>query len=562
MTKSFKALLIFIVISALLVTASVSFKTAQISAQTDAIKYIFENSTKGSAVGTITYSVEDPGNVSVYWMEDDEKLILDDKDFTPITTTTVTDTDEVFTYEFKNAYSAIPEDADAVGLYNGNTLVAEYNIPESKQPDYGDEEYRFALMSDVHFNRYYDDDLNDWSIKAWDEALNFVDDIDVERNFVVGDLSNQGEESAYEKFNEGAAKYPDILIYSCMGNHDVSWTGGYAEKIARFKKMINKNKNKDKNVTDIAPNNLDFVYTENKDVFIFFSQQMAVYSPKRKIVLDNQLNWLEKIMNKYANRNVYLFFHTFFADYNGDITTAVGNLKNPGGYTYDLAYSYGADDEKRFRSILNKYNNVTMFNGHSHWAFDQQKYNPKLNIGNIKKDETGAGIVHVPSVSAPRTIERDAKERDENYGVRSEGTIATKFAKGTLYYGTDFKNQKYLAYAIYYRADGKKTNPVPTLKLAREKITKVGKVKKYAKKKYKVKIKYKKIAEASRYQIQYSTSKKFKKKVKSKTTKATSYTIKKLKRKTRYYIRVRAYGYQFGERVNGAWSKTRKVRKK
>ena len=89
---------------------------------------------------------------------------------------------------------------------------------------------------------------------------------------------------------------------------------------------------------------------------------------------DEQLHNLNDEMIKMGKLlsliHIYLFFHTYFADEKGDATKAVGNLKNPGGYTYDLTYIFGNSDEVRFRKLLNKYPNVTMFSGHSHWAYD------------------------------------------------------------------------------------------------------------------------------------------------------------------------------------------------
>ncbi len=78
-------------------------------------------------------------------------------------------------------------------------------------------------------------------------------------------------------------------------------------------------------------------------------------------------------------------------------------------------------------------------------------------------------------------------------------------------------------------------------------------------KKKAVQASWKKAAGAKGYQIQYGTSKKWKKK-KAKTTKKTKLTLGKLKSKKTYYIRVRAYTVQNGKKVYGRWSKT--VKKK
>ena len=75
-----------------------------------------------------------------------------------------------------------------------------------------------------------------------------------------------------------------------------------------------------------------------------------------------------------------------------------------------------------------------------------------------------------------------------------------------------------------------------------------------------VKVTIKKVAGAAGYEVQYSTSKKF---TKSKTTKKTSYTVKSLKDKTTYYVRVRAYKLdKNGKKVYSKWTSTTKVKTK
>ncbi len=77
-----------------------------------------------------------------------------------------------------------------------------------------------------------------------------------------------------------------------------------------------------------------------------------------------------------------------------------------------------------------------------------------------------------------------------------------------------------------------------------------------------------KISDARGYQIQVSTNKKFKKNKKTfsiENQKASKKTIKNLKAKKKYYVRVRAYRYSYfgdGERVYGKWSKVKSVKTK
>lgn len=65
---------------------------------------------------------------------------------------------------------------------------------------------------------------------------------------------------------------------------------------------------------------------------------------------------------------------------------------------------------------------------------------------------------------------------------------------------------------------------------------------------------------ATGYQIQYATNSKFKgKSVKKISTKNLSKTIKKLKGKKKYYVRVRAYKKVSGKTVFSSWSETKSV---
>ena len=75
-------------------------------------------------------------------------------------------------------------------------------------------------------------------------------------------------------------------------------------------------------------------------------------------------------------------------------------------------------------------------------------------------------------------------------------------------------------------------------------------------------VKWKKNTAGNGYQIQYSTSKKFAKGNKTKTiskNKTTSYTIKKLKKKKTYYVRIRTYKKVSGKTYYSGWSSVKKA---
>ena len=78
-----------------------------------------------------------------------------------------------------------------------------------------------------------------------------------------------------------------------------------------------------------------------------------------------------------------------------------------------------------------------------------------------------------------------------------------------------------------------------------------------------IKLKWKKLYGADGYEIQYARNAKFtknKKKVTVKKAAATSKTIKKLKKKSRYYVRIRAYKKANGKTAYSKWSAKKSVK--
>ena len=103
--------------------------------------------------------------------------------------------------------------------------------------------------------------------------------------------------------------------------------------------------------------------------------------------------------------------------------------------------------------------------------------------------------------------------------------------------------------------------PTTTLKLPliKARPAQVGKVTAKNKKKRTLDLSWKKTANTNGYEIQYSTSKKFKS-AKKKLTKKTKTTIKNLKKKT-YYIRIRSFMYDGNnKKLYSKWSTVRKIR--
>lgn len=110
----------------------------------------------------------------------------------------------------------------------------------------------------------------------------------------------------------------------------------------------------------------------------------------------------------------------------------------------------------------------------------------------------------------------------------------------------------------------------PTTKPSTTKNTKTVKpkktsIKKLSKGKKKFTVTWAKVSGVKGYQIQYSSDKKFKKNNKSVTVtkqKTTKATVKKLKSKKKYYVRVRTYKTVNGKKIYSSWSKLKSVKTK
>lgn len=289
----------------------------------------------------------------------------------------------------------------------------DYFVKIPEKYTQGKPSYTFGSLSDVHVN-----DGN-----YFDGALDFLDEYGkIDFVAISGDISD-GAEKDLQWFND-TIKDREYKVYTTTGNHDAT-----AVANGRWLEYINTTIKTDSEVFDIGENGMDFVYIPEKNddsVFVFFCQTYWSYpkSPtgeEYSLVTADQLEWLSGVLEKYKDKTVLLYFHTFLSAPDGTQEGSVGNLRNPGGYAYNLPFSYGTADEVIFRSLLKQYKNVVYFSGHSHWMFELERYNENLNLSNF--DGEYCYMVHNPSVCTPRWIGEGDSYRTNKKGVNSEGWI-------------------------------------------------------------------------------------------------------------------------------------------
>ena len=425
------------------------------------VSYSFNNELRGSAAGYIYVTTDASGTFNIGWGDSEGKALTSKAGekvlpYSPLATFTIKDDKGGSHTEKVLGFTAIPVGAKTllVSDASGKVLKA-VELPADKLLEEKEPEYSFGVVSDVHFNYFFDDSKKiDYAENAFDTALEFYKAAGVELVAAAGDYSLYGEEESYKEFYEAVAK-SGLLVIACGGNHEL-----YAKldvmfgKNGYWRKYMNTGiyDGKVEGVLDIADNGIDFTYQlpEHEDfVFISLSQwYWDGHSPaQEKLVEPEQLEWLEEQLELHKNKTVYLLFHTYLSDDDRENVDGQGDLKSNGGYSYNGNYNQHTNDEKIFRDLLTKYDNVIWYNGHSHYEFSMQKYNENLNIYNYQG--TTATMVHVPSVTNPRTVASGATSYSSLAGDASQGILQFVYDDYQIINGVDLWAEEILSYACY-----------------------------------------------------------------------------------------------------------------
>lgn len=469
--------------------------------------YKFAYTTPGYADGTIYVTAKEDGVFKIFWGDENgKKLSKDGHEYSYLARVVVKDGKG--SYNIISDYTAIPQGAKTVLVYRKDALQYVYDIPKDKQFQPEGDSYTFGTLSDLHYGRYssiYDDD----AVPAVDNALDFYDHAGIDFVGISGDITTGGEQTSLDKYNAALAKHPDMTVISCIGNHDSRTTVSTSDSskldtsITRWYNSISSKYftvNEDGTVNnnlkgypilsndallnpiatqyrkeagaqpeDLTVPGLDFVTEAGDNIFIFLNEIVKTGETydTDALVSQGQMDWLEEQLETYKGKKVFLFFHSFLGvntlkndvvDYNN----CTGDLKNDGGYSYDLDFkdTVTTTSGLNMQALFDKYANVTMFSGHSHWQYAMQELNANINIGKLKNGE-GATLFHISSVSSPRYIGKTDPSRTDLNGYESEGTTVTVYDNCIVYNCVDFYNSQYEAYATYIVPAGNGTEYKP-----------------------------------------------------------------------------------------------------
>ena len=299
----------------------------------------------------------------------------------------------------------------------------------------------------------------------------------------------------------------------------------------------------------------------------FISSSDATYNDTYKAIKDGAINEIVNIQPADDTLGLYVSFAD--ADF-GTITV--------NGKTADIKAA-GAGIWFKLSNFTDMYNDVVITNGAGTVKATLYVYN-KNGVDNSKKDDETTTPAKQDETTTPakqdetttpakqdetttpakqdETTTPAKQDETTTPAKQNETTTPAKQNETT----TSAKQNETTTVAPTTKAISTTAAPATVKKTTVKKTTVKATAKKLSSNK--VKLSVKKVAGASKYAVQISTTKNFKKVVAKKTSKKAVFTVKskKLKGKKKLYVRVKVYKKVNGKTVASQWSKATKIRLK
>ena len=271
----------------------------------------------------------------------------------------------------------------------------------------------------------------------------------------------------------------------------------------------------------------------------FISSSDATYNDTYKAIKDGAINEIVNIQPADDTLGLYVSFAD--ADF-GTITV--------NGKAADIKVD-GAGIWFKLSNFTDMYSDVVITNGAGTVKATLYVYN-KNGVDNSKKDDETTTPAKQDETTTP------AKQDETTTPAKQDETTTAKQDVTT----TTAKQNETTTVAPTTKAISTTAAPTTVKKTTVKKTTVKATAKKLSSNK--VKLSVKKVAGASKYAVQISTTKNFKKVVAKKTSKKAVFTVKskKLKGKKKLYVRVKVYKKVNGKTVASQWSKATKIRLK
>ena len=316
--------------------------------------YTLKDETSGYAAGEIAVTLaEGDGATDVFCVWADENGAL--AGLTPLAKFKVEDGEAHGTL---SDYLLIPQGATRLLVYTVSSLGEpceepyEIVLPEgAASKDRGKPLFEFQVVSDTHIrtnpadihNRHFTGMLRD-------VAKTSPDSIGI---FVVGDMTDHGYAEEYAMMASLYAAEDGLPpLFLALGNHDLR-NGAHNEKIDLFLQYAT--------LPDGShPESCHYDFWLSDHHFVFLGNDRMINDVETTLFRETT-DWLDKTLAEdyEEGKPVFLFLHQSLYD------TVAGSLEGQGWN--------GVANETVLRDVLEKYPDVIMFNGHSHWVLDSER---------------------------------------------------------------------------------------------------------------------------------------------------------------------------------------------
>lgn len=337
----------------------------------------------------------------------------------------------------------IPENATRMLAYSSNgtresTEFASFDIPQNARISTSGLINKFQVISDIHVTSW-DSNLNTRFGNALkDIAATAPDSAGI---FIVGDNVDTCQDATYDNFfsiiDANQTGLPDI--YYAIGNHE------YFETVSNPYLSTNNTltcaEKADKFLQKTGAPGLYYDKYINNQHFIVLGSDQTELVDDDAYISDEQFTWLENKLAETKNKKVpiFLFLHQSMAD------TVAGSIGGKPGQGWN---GLKPEQDAKLRSILSKYPQVIMFNGHSHWDIESAH-------------EMYDGADKEPSIfntGAVCMLWTDAQQSKEG----SQGFYVETYNDKVLVRGRDFENGKWIPSASFIVDLGEKYSSITT----------------------------------------------------------------------------------------------------
>lgn len=327
-----------------------------------------------------------------------------------------------------------PKNVKKVIIFDSNgNRVCECDLGHLTMPQLGTKKYSAGLLSDTHMTTAAGSDEE----VDLARAINYFKSV-ADMTCICGDLCNVNETGQLEKHKAVVdANKGDMPVYAIPGNH------GHISNTA----LNPLNDEQIKAITgyplyytvsnqpaDEASRNY-YSAVVGDDVYIMCG---AVRWGDGNSMFDaTSFQWLQETLDENRNKRCFLFFHAPIDDaqHCGDALNVI---------TWDGLGTY----RTRFIKLLQHYNNVIYFHGHTHAMLEMQDYlqglNPPLPANYDFTD--GIHSVHIPSCA----ISRDISSGDRvDVTATSQGYLMDVYENHIVLRGRDFVKGEFIPIAQY-----------------------------------------------------------------------------------------------------------------